>query len=346
MMRFGLIGHGAIGRLRAKALTRSRSCSLTAIFDQDPAAMTGLPPGVTTFPSAAALIASDRCDAVVISTPPDSHESFAVTAMESGKGVIVEKPMANTLAACRRMIDVSRRTGRLLTIGYNHRYFAGVKVVRDAVHSGAIGRLRKIRAYAGHVGLAEFKAPWMYDRSVMGGGTLMDNGTHLIDLVAHIMGTVGQVSGIVSSDIWKLEVEDNGALLMSNADGVFASVQSSWSAWAGYEVYVEAVGELGLARCDLAPMRSTVVRSESPGGGRSLKRKYYPEAIVREKLFGWQTTAVRTLVDEFSDFSALAADPAATVVIARAEDGLRAVAVAQAAYESSATGKAVAIQPY
>src|SRR6266700_934652 len=94
-MRFGLIGLGAIGQVRRAALTRSRGCSLTAVFDQDRVRATmAAAPAVTVYDSAAALFASDSCDAVVISTSPDSHESLAVAALDSGKHVLVEKPMA------------------------------------------------------------------------------------------------------------------------------------------------------------------------------------------------------------------------------------------------------------
>ena len=345
-MRFGLVGLGAIGQLRKAALARAEDCSLTAVFDQDNARMTALPAGVIAFPSAAALVASSECDCVIVSTPPNSHEELAVAAMEQGKHVIVEKPMANSVEACQRMVDVSRRTARLLTVGFNHRYFAGVKAVRDAVRSGVIGKLSHVRAYAGHVGLAEFRAPWMYDLSVMGGGTLMDNGIHIIDLVSHLMGGVDRVSGAVGSDVWKLAVEDNAIVLLNNDDGVIGSVQSSWSEWNGYRVFVEAVGDLGLARCDLAPMIATVITSEKPGGSRHVMRRHYPGAVLREKLFGWQSTVVRTFVDEFRDFVALARDRSAGGIIARGEDGLRAVEIAHAAYESSTTSAAVKLRRY
>ena len=345
-MRFGLIGLGTIGRVRKVALAKASGCSLTAVFDQDAARMTALPPGVIAFPSATALVASSACDAVIVSTPPNSHEQLAIAAMEHGKHVIVEKPMANSVEACRRMIDASRRSGRLLTVGFSHRYFDAIKVVREAVRSGAIGRLIQVRVYAGHVGLAEFKAPWMYDSGVMGGGTLMDNGIHIIDLAGHLMGTVDRVSGVVSADVWKLDVEDNAMVLLANHAGVIGSVQSSWSEWKGYRVYIEAYGEFGMARCDLAPMIATVITSDERGGRRRVRRRFYPKTILREKLFGWQSTAVRTFVEELRDFIALADDRNADCVIARGEDGLRAVEIAHAAYASSASGEAVTLRRY
>src|SRR5262245_20779416 len=145
-MRFGLIGLGVIGQVRRAALGRTPGCSLTAVFDQDPVRLRANAADLPAFSTAEAMLASDACDAVVISTPPDSHEDLAVAAMEAGKYVLVEKPMASSARACRRMVDTSRRTARALAIGFNHRYFAAIKAVRQAITSGAIGTLIHIRA--------------------------------------------------------------------------------------------------------------------------------------------------------------------------------------------------------
>ncbi|MBY0333732.1 MAG: Gfo/Idh/MocA family oxidoreductase [Acetobacteraceae bacterium] len=342
-MRFGLIGLGAIGQVRAAALARTPGCSLTAAHDLDAARARAT--GAVAFDTADALLASDACDAVVISTPPDTHEALAVAAMERGKHVLVEKPMANSAAACRRMVEVSRRTGRVLTVGFNHRYFDAVKVVRDAVRSGAIGRLSHVRGYAGHVGLAEFKAPWMYDKDVMGGGTLMDNGIHLVDLVQHLMGDVASVAGAAGRGVWGLDrVEDNGFALLRGTSGVLGSLHSSWSEWRGYRFWVEAYGDRGMARAYYAPMGSILITMDRPGGARRVRRDFYPGAILRERLRGWQSTVVRTFVEEFQAFAALARGETGDGVIARAEDGWRAVAIAEAIYASSEAGRSVALE--
>ena len=208
-MRFGLIGLGAAGQLRRAALARAPDCVLTAVFYVDRARTEDISPNVVIFPSAEALLKSDSCEAIIVSTPPNSHEHLAVAALENGKHVLVEKPMAHSVEACGRMLESSRRADRVLAVGFNHRYFAAVKVVRDAISSGMIGKLSYIRAYAGHTGLSEFSAPWMYARDVVGGGTLMDNGIHVLDLVCHLMGGVDYIRGTTSSRIWHLDVEDN-----------------------------------------------------------------------------------------------------------------------------------------
>jgi predicted dehydrogenase len=287
------------------------------------------------FFTAEAMFGSEACDAVIISTPPDSHEQLAVRAMESGKHVLVEKPMASSVAACRRMLETSQRTGRILAVGFNHRYFAAVRKVREAIRMGALGTLSHVRAYAGHVGLAEFKAAWMYAGAVMGGGTLMDNGIHILDLTVHLMGGVDRVCGTASSRVWKLDVEDNAFAVLSNDKGVVGFLHSSWSEWKGYHFYIEAYGDRGMARAYYAPMSSTLITMDRPGGVRRVQRHFYPAAIFREKLFGWQSTVISVFTEELQDFVALAQGRGKDAIIARGDDALRIAEIIEAVYRGA-----------
>jgi predicted dehydrogenase len=345
-MRFGLIGVGAVGRIRGTALAALPGSTLSAVHDLNLAAARELAGGAQVFESAESLFASDVCEAVVISTPPNTHESLAIAALESGKHVLVEKPMANTLDGCRRMLEASRRTGLVLTVGFNQRYFDAVKDLRGAVRSGAIGRLSYVRGFAGHTGLSEFGAPWMYDKDVMGGGALMDNGIHVLDLVHHIMGEVESVYGVVKDDIWNLDrSEDNAFAILRGRDGVIGSLNASWSEWKGYQTYIEAYGDKGMARAYYAPMTSTVITMDRPGGAPRVKRDFYVSAIIREKLRGWQSTAVRTFLQEFTDFIELTKNREGGGVIAQATDGYRSIEIANAVYRASETGQTVALAP-
>lgn len=343
-MRFGLLGLGGIGHVRKAAIEKAPGCSLTAVFDTNKELATQLDSGVRFFDSVESLVSSDVCDAVIISTPTNFHCEQTIAAMEGGKHVIVEKPMASSLQQCAQMLQVSRQSGKVLTVGFNQRYFAAIKDVRDAIQSQAIGKLSYVRAFAGHAGLSEFKASWMYDKDIMGGGTLMDNGIHVLDLTRYLMGGVSSVYGIALTDIWKLDrSEDNGFALMRGPDGVVGTLHSSWSEWKGYRFYVEAYGDKGMARAFYAPMMSTVITMDKPGGKRHVKRNFYPAAIFREKFRGWQSTVMQTFVEEIADFIALTRGEKPKGYIARAEDGYRVIEIANAVYESSETGQQVAL---
>ncbi len=338
-MRFGLIGAGAIGAVRASALARMEGSSLTAVTDlNEPQARTNAPQAAFVA-TAEALIAHPAVDAVIISTPPPLHEPLAMQALQAGKHVLIEKPMAASVEACQRMAMAAHAAGRLLTVGYNHRYFAAVKMVRDAVQTGAIGRLTHVRAYTGHTGMSEFKAPWMYDPAVMGGGTLMDNGTHIIDMVRYVMGDFEEVLGYTSNGVWGIDrVEDNALALMRSPGGVIGSIQSSWSEWKGYRFHIEAYGDRGMASAYYAPMMAKVITLDKPGGVPVVRRHFFPGAIVREKLRGWQSTVIQTFIEELSDFVDRSEGRAGSGRLAVAEDGIRAVQVAQAVYSASRTG--------
>jgi predicted dehydrogenase len=342
VLRFGLLGFGSIGQVRAQALARTPQCRLTALYDTDPARRSRAPAGAQTFASNEEMLDADSCDAVIISTPPDSHADLATRAMRSGKHVIVEKPIAATLPAAAEMLRVAGETHRLLTVGFNHRYFKGIKRVHAAIHSGEIGELRYIKAYAGHVGLPELRSPWMYDRAVMGGGTLMDNGIHVIDLVRHLMGDIVEVRAALPAPIWDVGVEENAFVQLTGRNGVVGSLHSSWTAWQGYKFRIEAYGSSGMAMMSYAPMFSSVVRVQrSPAFSARRERNFYVADIFREKALGWQRTTIDTFIEEFGDFRALLADPAAAGRIATGTDGASAIAISHAAYESAATGSAV-----
>ncbi|MEO8454769.1 MAG: Gfo/Idh/MocA family oxidoreductase [Sphingomicrobium sp.] len=340
-MRFGLIGAGAIGKIRADALAKAPECELVAVSDLDDARARAAGPRAKFYLDASELIAAAEVDAVIISTPPPLHEPLAVAAASAGKHVLVEKPMAATPEACERMIAAARKAGTLLTVGYNHRYFEALKRMRDVVASGDIGTLSHVRAYTGHSGLAEFKASWMYDKNVMGGGALMDNGTHVIDLTRYIMGDPTEVFGFATHKVWNLGVEDEGIALLRTAEGVSASIEASWHEWRGYRFHMEAYGDRGMVSAYYAPMTATVIRLDKPGGKKSVERHFYPKAIIREKLKGWQSTVIQTFVEELADFVAAAKGVTHSGRLAVASDGLRAVQIAHATYESESSRNCV-----
>ncbi|MGH7018946.1 MAG: Gfo/Idh/MocA family protein [Brevundimonas sp.] len=345
-MKFGLIGAGGIGAIRAAALKVSKACDLVAVSDLDEPRARALAPQTRFHATAEALFDDPAVEAVVISTPPQFHEALAVAALDASKHVLIEKPMAPTLEACQRMVEAADRNGRLLTVGFNHRYFDAVKRVREAITSGAIGTLTHVKGFTGHTGLSEFKAGWMYDPAVMGGGALADNGVHMLDLCRYLMGDVAEVYGHSANSVWNLgAAEDNAFALMRSDAGVVGSLHASWSEWKGYRFHIEAYGDRGMARAYYAPMMSTVIQMDQPGGKGRTERNFYPGAIVRERLSGWQSTVIRTFVEEFADFVEAAEGRTGSGRLATGFDGLRAVEVGKAVYASGPSGRAVTLSP-
>ncbi len=286
-MRFGLVGAEKIGRIRADALGGSGDCRLSAVADRDLARARE----VAGRHDAAALgdfrelIAREDLDAVIVATPPDSHEEITLAALAAGKHVLCEKPLAPSVEACRRMVDASRHRGLVLATGFCQRYFPAVQFVKQTVESGAIGELTHVRAYAGHLGLSEFREAWMYDKQSVGGGALMDNGIHMIDLVSDLLGDVAEVYGAASNAVCKLDgTEDHGIALLRNHEGKTATIEAGWNEWRGYRFSIEAYGDRGMVRAWYAPMFSMAVYLEEPGVVRRRKYHLYPTVWFRERM--------------------------------------------------------------
>lgn len=333
-MRFAQVGAGVIGQLRASALRSVPDASLRAVFDPDPAAARALAErhGAHATDDYAALVARDDVDTVIVSSPPQFHEEQVVAALEAGKDVLCEKPLANSLDAARAMVETARRLGRTLTTGFNHRYFPAIASVKEALDGGLLGELDHVRAFAGHPGLSSFRSAWEYDSNVIGGGALMDVGIHMIDLTRYLLGEVEEVYGKATGAVWNLGgSEDNGLALMKSPAGTYATFQATWTEWKGYRFHIEAYGTKGMARAYYAPMMSTCITMDHPGGAASTKRNFYPTVALREKLHGWQWTVERTFERELADFVRVVHGETPPT-IADGFSGFRAIEIAHAVY--------------
>jgi predicted dehydrogenase len=335
-VRFGLVGAGAIGQIRAASLVNLPGCELSAVTDIDVDRARGLSrsPDVRVFKDYEEMLKSDEVDAAIVSTPPQFHEQMVIAALEAGKHVLCEKPLGNSVESCRRMVETSRRTGKVLATGFNHRYFPAIQFTKQALDNGTIGELDHIRAFAGHTGLSEFKAPWMYEKRTLGGGALMDVGIHIIDLTRYLLGDVEEVYGVATCNVWKLEgSEDNGFALLRSPQNKYAVLQATWTEWKGYRFYIEAYGDRGMVRAYYAPMMSMIICMDRPGAPRRRRFNFYPMNIIREKLRGWQSTVIKTFRQEFTDFVNLCNGRKG--IIADGFSGFRAVEIANAIYRSA-----------
>jgi predicted dehydrogenase len=342
-MRFGLVGAGCIGQLRAKAIRKLSGAALVAVTDVNGPAAAQLASacGARAVPSLDALLSLEEIDAVIVSTPPQYHEQAVLTALAAGKHVLCEKPLANSLEACRRMVQSARVHGKILTTGFNHRYFPAIQFIKRTLAAGTIGKLNHVRAFAGHEGLSQFRSSAEYDKKVIGGGALLDVGIHLIDLTAYILGDVRDVYGAATGAVWNLpETEDNGFALLRNSNGAVATLHASWTEWKGYRFYLEAYGDRGMVRAYYAPMMHSLISMEKPGGPRRRSRAFYPMLALKEKFFGWQSTVVETFRQELADFVALGAGGHPST-IADGYAGFRAVEIANAVYRSTAEQKVI-----
>jgi len=339
-----VVGAGVVGRMRAAAAARHPRLRLVAVADLDESRARAAVAGT----SAEAMVDPRRVldrndvDAVIVATPGHEHEPVAVDALKSGRHVLCEKPLAPDLQACRRIVAAAAAAKRTLAVGFNHRYYPCVKRLKDAIDGGAIGTVDHVRALAGHPGLHEFRAEWMYRRPMSGGGAMMDVGIHMTDLVRFAVGEIAQVVGVCSERVWNVAgSEDNALAIMTTASGTPIRYQATWSEWKGYRLALEVYGSRGMAGAYYAPMMNLVVTTDEARRRRVRRVDLHPWINIREKLRGWETTATLAFAEELTDFVRLIAGEPSRIADGRA--GLLAVSVANAVYESSATGRSVTI---
>ena len=329
-MRYGLIGCGGIGALRAAALGQTPGARLVAVSDVDPERARALAAGhgAAVEPDWRRLVERADVDAVFVSTPPNLHADMAIGALEAGKHVLVEKPLAREPLEARAMMAAAASARRHLATGFNYRFYPSVVRARELMASGRIGELDHIRSYAGY-SATDHNPPWVHDAGVMGGGALRDNGIHLIDLTRLFLGDVAEVKGFATDHVWGFpQCEDNGFALLRGTGGRIASLHASWNEWRGYQLLVEIYGTRGCIRTWCFPMKTEVTWSAERAGRMRRKTDRFLGTMAMEHLKSYRWVVVQSFVAEQQEFErATRGEPS---LAATGRDGLKALEVAHA----------------
>ncbi len=329
-VRFGLIGCGDIGQLRAAAIVQAgHELAVVSDVEGRRAAAIGGRYGALIDRDWRTLLARDSVDAVVVSTPPALHEAMCIEALEVGKHVLCEKPLARTPAECRRIVQTAQRAGRTLATGFNYRFYPSFRAARTLLRSGRIGDLSHIRSYAGY-SAADHSQAWVHDPEVVGGGALHDIGIHLIDLTRYFLGEVEEVKGFACGGVWRFaNCEDNGFALLRSVDGRIATLHASWTEWVKYQFRLELIGSHGCIAATCFPMRLEAQWSDTVGGRMRRIRQRFAAVEALEHLRSYRWVVVKSLALEVDAFARRLRGDATEV--ATGVDGLRAVEIAWSA---------------
>lgn len=334
MMRFGLIGCGAIGRLRAQALGETHGAELRLVTD---CSIERREEFAARFKVRAArtveeLVKSEEIDAVIVSTPPNLHLEHCEAALSHSKHVLCEKPLASSVADCRRIVDIAQRYERILATGFNYRFYPAVAKARELIAGGHVGEIDHVESFTGHPGGKEFTHQWVHDASIMGGGALMDNGIHLADLLLHFLGPAAESYGFSTERTWQFDgSEDNGYVLARTREGRIGTLHASWTEWRGYRFHVDVYGTKGCVRLWYPPMLTVFYERPIDSAKRGRRKTFvFPAFQVRERLHTYRWTIVQSFIAEHLDFMKRLAGGAG--VGATGLDGLRAVELVAAAY--------------
>ncbi len=235
MTRVGLVGCGLIGGKRARVLAEPRFDSrLVAACDADRARAERLAAqhaGCVVADSAEALLARRDVDLVIVATTHDALADLTRRAIEQRTHVLVEKPAARAPEELHGLAEAARAAGVIVKVGFNHRFHPGLRRARELFREGAIGPLMYLRARYGHGGRVGYESEWRARPELSGGGELIDQGVHLIDLARGFMGEIDDVAGHVGTFFWDMKVEDNGFLLLKNEEGAVAFLHASCTEW-------------------------------------------------------------------------------------------------------------------
>ena len=181
---------------------------------------------------------------VIVATLHDSLAEIARGAVEAGKHVLVEKPGARRSGELTGLSELANRKGCLVRVGFNHRYHRAFQKARELVNSGSIGPLMFVRARYGHGGRLGYDREWRSDPIKSGGGELIDQGPHLIDLARWFLGDFKEIDGFAATYFWDMPVDDNGFMLLKTAEKKVAFLHASCTEWKNtfsFEIY----GQLG-----------------------------------------------------------------------------------------------------
>jgi predicted dehydrogenase len=233
-MNIGLIGAGSIGKQWASAAKKTKAVSLLAVADVDQHSAQAIAQGFegcVAVSDAKDIFANPDIQGVVIATPHKWLAPMAKSALLAGKHVLCEKPGGISSAEVRANIELAKTKKLTHMIGFNHRYHPAFMEAKKRFDAGEIGELMFVRARYGFGGRPGYEKEWRFSKEIGGGGELIDQGMHMIDMARYFMGEFKDVKGFAENMFWGGEVEDNGFALLRTADKKVAQIHVSWTNW-------------------------------------------------------------------------------------------------------------------
>jgi predicted dehydrogenase len=244
-VRFGIVGAGAIAQAYVQAFGQSERVLLCAAADSRIEAAEALAEAndCAAFHSADQMIDEMDLDAVIVCTPPNTHRDICCMLLARGIHVLCEKPLSVDSTTAREMIDVAAQNNVVFTMASKFRYVADVTLAKAIVESGLIGEVVLFEnVFTGHVDMSQ---RWNSDPSVSGGGVLIDNGTHSVDITRYFLGSLSEVQVMEGNRIQDLPVEDTVRMFVRSDQGVLGSIDLSWSVNKEQPYFIAIYGSAG-----------------------------------------------------------------------------------------------------
>jgi predicted dehydrogenase len=243
-----LVGAGGIAQSYAQCFRGLDEARLVAVADLrvDAAQALAEDLGATAFADHEDLLRKTACDAVIVCTPPVSHTEVCLHFLEREIPVLCEKPLAIRRADAQRLLAAATRHDVQFTMASKFRYVDDVIRARSLVASGIVGEpILLENTFTARVDMTQ---RWNANPAISGGGVLIDNGTHSVDLARYFLGPITEVHAVEGKRIQALPVEDTAQLFLRSADGAMASIDLSWSLHKETQSFLEIHGSQGSVR--------------------------------------------------------------------------------------------------
>jgi UDP-N-acetyl-2-amino-2-deoxyglucuronate dehydrogenase len=356
-LRFGILGCGVIGPHHAKAIAGLQSAELVAVADVVPEAAEELAAkySCSHYASLEEMLSGVDLDAVCVCTPNGMHAEGAITALEAGKHVIIEKPVDVTLEAADRLSEVQRATGRTVAVVSQHRFDATTQAVHEALARGEFGRLT-----SGSADVRWWRSQSYYDSGgwrgtweLDGGGVLINQAIHSIDLLQWLMGEVVEVTGrtwLLAHE--RIEVEDTAVAILKFEGGALGTILATTAAYPGLTTRISVHGDRGSAIIDDDELSYFHAAGEGQegeaygaGGGENQAervRERYGETATGPGAGSDPASLSMAHRDQIQDFVEAVREGREPLV--DLEEGRKSLAIIQGIYESARRGGPVRIE--
>ncbi len=239
VMKFniGIIGYGAVGKKRAQNLGKG---NLLAIYDHNKSQVEKK--NLNLYRSVGEIFNDKRINLVIIATTHKYLADLTIRAIKSGKNVLVEKPGGINFKELLKIKFYSLKYKKFVKIGFNHRYHPSIIKAENILKKGNIGKILYIKGNYGHGGRLGYEKEWRFNKKISGGGELIDQGIHLIDLSSLFIGKFNRIQHNLKNYFWKSDVEDNCFLILENKKKQVAFLQASCTEWKNkfnFEIYCQ-----------------------------------------------------------------------------------------------------------
>lgn len=230
-LRVGIAGYGVVGKRRRQFIDEHPALDCVAVCDQKLDAAGEFPDGVRYYRHYSELL-KEELEALFVCIPNDIAPAATIAGLERGLHVFCEKPPGRNVEDIQQVIKTENANPRLkLKYGFNHRYHDSVRDALEIVRGGELGNIISLRGLYGKSAIISFESDWRTKRDIAGGGILLDQGIHMVDLMRLFAGEFEQVHSFVTNDFWKHDVEDNAYALIRMECGVIAMLHSSATQW-------------------------------------------------------------------------------------------------------------------